>query len=312
MRKTAKVDDNRFLRSDGANLPAILYLLREKCASSYHLIVRTVQQVAPFFDDFLLQPRGLESTDIRLEWRHKKSDQYFDASSLSDGTLRFIALATLFLQPEEFRPSIILVDEPELGLHPFAIEVLAALVRQASVSTQVIVSTQSSLLLDHFQPEDVLVADRVDGGTQLRRLEPEPLAKWLEDYSLGQLWEKNEIGGAQFPAENHGAPVGPCGRPDRGILRERSSSQSFSGERLPFRRGSHCGQRSSPSAARWRPSMAVRQERHHQSLARGSGLRRDNDDRLLRPTRSVARQNAINEPERHRREGAQRPGCGKG
>jgi predicted ATPase len=163
------------------------------------LIVRTVQQVAPFFDDFLLQPRGLESTDIRLEWRHKKSDQYFDASSLSDGRLRFIALATLFLQPEEFRPSIILVDEPELGLHPYAIEVLAALVRQASVSTQVIVSTQSSLLLDHFQPEDVLVADRVDGGTQLKRLEPEPLAKWLEDYSLGQLWEKNEIGGRPVP-----------------------------------------------------------------------------------------------------------------
>ena len=95
------------------------------------------------------------------------SDQYFDASSLSDGTLRFIALATLFLQPERFRPSVILVDEPALGLHPYAIEMLASLIRQASVNTQVIVATQSSLLLDHFAPEDVLVADRVDGGTQL-------------------------------------------------------------------------------------------------------------------------------------------------
>jgi predicted ATPase len=199
MRKTTKVDDNRFLRPDGSNLPSFLYLLREKHPDSYNLIVRTVQRVAPFFDDFRLDPLLLKPDDIKLEWRHKNSDQYFDASSLSDGTLRFIALATLFLQPERFRPSVILVDEPELGLHPYALELLAALIRQASVSTQVIVSTQSSLLLDHFQPEDVLVADRVDGGTQLRRLEAEPLAKWLEDYSLGQLWEKNELRGRPVP-----------------------------------------------------------------------------------------------------------------
>jgi predicted ATPase len=94
---------------------------------------------------------------------------------------------------------VILVDEPELGLHPYAIEVLASLIRHASVSTQVIVATQSSLLLDHFAPEDVLVAERVDGGTQLKRLEPAPLATWLEDYSLGQLWEKNEFGGRPVP-----------------------------------------------------------------------------------------------------------------
>lgn len=134
-----------------------------------------------------------------MEWRHKNSDQYFDASSLSDGTLRFIALATLFLQPEQFRSSVILVDEPELGLHPYAIEMLAALIRQASVKTQVIVATQSSLLLDHFAPDDVLVANRVDGGTQLTRLRTEQLAAWLEDYSLGQLWEKNEFGGRPVP-----------------------------------------------------------------------------------------------------------------
>jgi predicted ATPase len=200
LRKTAKVDDNRFLRADGANLPAFLYLLHERHKESYDLIVRTVQRVAPFFEDFRLDPLRLNPNDIKLEWRHKRSDQYFDASSLSDGTLRFIALATLFLQPEQYRPSVILVDEPELGLHPYALEVLAALVRQASISTQVILSTQSSLLLDHFQPEDVLVADRVDGGTQLTRLESPRLQKWLEDYSLGQLWEKNELGGRPVPA----------------------------------------------------------------------------------------------------------------
>jgi predicted ATPase len=127
------------------------------------------------------------------------SEAYFDASSLSDGTLRFIALTTLLLQPTRYRSSIILVDEPELGLHPYAITILASLFKQASVESQVILSTQSPLLLDNFQPEDVLVADRVDGGTQLTRLNSERLASWLEDYSLGQLWEKNELGGRPQP-----------------------------------------------------------------------------------------------------------------
>lgn len=199
MRKTAKLDDNRSLRSDGSNLASFLYFLRAKHPDAYGLVQRAVQKVAPFFHDFELQPRQLNPDDIKLEWRHKSSDQYFDASSLSDGTLRFIALATLFLQPEEYRPPVILVDEPELGLHPYAIEMMASLVRQASVKTQVIVATQSSLLLDYFSPEDVLVANRVDGGTQLTRLKSEQLAAWLEDYSLGQLWEKNELGGRPAP-----------------------------------------------------------------------------------------------------------------
>lgn len=195
LRRTAKLHDNEYLRPDGSNLASLLYLLREKHETCYSLILRSTQRVAPFFDDFRLDPLRLQPEDVRLGWRHKNSDQYFDASSLSDGTLRFIALATLFLQPEELRPSVTLVDEPELGLHPYAIEMLASLIRQASTRTQVIVSTQSSLLLDHFEPEDVLVADRVEGGTQLTRLESGRLAAWLVDYSLGQLWEKNELGG---------------------------------------------------------------------------------------------------------------------
>jgi predicted ATPase len=195
MRKTAQLDDNEYLRADGSNLAAFLYLLQEESAESYSLIRRTVQMVAPFFDDFRLRPNPLQPETIKLEWRHRDSDLYFDASTLSDGTLRFIALATLFLQPIEYRPSTILVDEPELGLHPHAIGTLAALMRQVSAETQVVVSTQSSLLLDYFVPEEVLVAERVNGGTQIHRLEPEPLAMWLADYSLGQLWEKNEIGG---------------------------------------------------------------------------------------------------------------------
>ncbi len=195
MRKTAKTHDNDYLRSDGSNLPAFLYLLQQKYSSEYDLIRRTVQLVTPFFDDFILRPDSINEEAIRLAWRHKKSDQYFGASSLSDGTLRFITLATLFLQPDVLRPSIILVDEPELGLHPYAITMLASLIKQVSHKTQVIISTQSSLLLDHFEPEDVLVAERVEGGTQFSRLESAKLATWLEDYSLGQLWEKNELGG---------------------------------------------------------------------------------------------------------------------
>jgi predicted ATPase len=195
MKKTADVGDNRFLRPDGSNLAPFLYYLRQKHESSYGLIVQTIQRVTPFFDDFLLEPLRLNPDKIRLEWRHKNSDQYFDASSLSDGTLRFIGLATLFLQPNLYRPSVILVDEPELGLHPYAITMLASLVKAASEKTQVILSTQSPFLLDQFQPEDVLVANRVDDSTHLTRLDTEKLSAWLDEYSLGQLWEKNELGG---------------------------------------------------------------------------------------------------------------------
>ena len=195
MKKTAKVHDNRHLRFDGSNLAPFLYLLRERHEGSYRSIVRTVRQVAPFFRDFALEPRPENPDTIRLEWEHAGTDAYFDASSLSDGTLRFMAIATLFLQPIEYRPLVILLDEPELGIHPYAITLLASLMRQASVDTQVIVSTQSSLLVDHFEPEEVIVTDRVDGGTKFTRLESSKLAVWLDNYSLGQLWEKNELGG---------------------------------------------------------------------------------------------------------------------
>jgi predicted ATPase len=195
MKKTWDIHDNDFLRPDGSNLAAFLFYLGEQHSTEYSLIRKTVQRVAPFFDDFNLRPSKLNKDKIRLEWKHIDSDAFFDASSLSDGSLRFIALATLFLQPKEYRPSVILVDEPELGLHPYAITMFASLVKQASLKTQVIVSTQSPLLLDHFKPEDVLVAERVEGATKFIRLESENLEEWLEEYSLGQLWEKNEFGG---------------------------------------------------------------------------------------------------------------------
>ena len=207
IKKTADVDDNRFLRADGANLAAFLHYLSHKHRDSYDLIRRTIRLVAPFFDDFVLEPQKLNETKVRLEWRHRGSDAYFDVSSLSDGSLRFIALSTLLLQPVELRPSVTLLDEPELGLHPYAITVLASLIKQASVETQIVFSTQSPLLLDHFQPEDVLVADRVAGATELRRLDARKLERWLQDYSLGQLWEKNQFGGRPMRETGEGGPA---------------------------------------------------------------------------------------------------------
>lgn len=195
IRMKARLHDNRFLRSDASNLAAFLYLLQEKHPAAYGKIVSVVRMVAPFFENFDLRPLNLDIESILLEWRHKGSDQYFDVKSLSDGTLRFIALATYFLQPVSLRPALLLVDEPELGLHPYAIELLASLIKQAAISSQVIITTQSPILLDYFNPEDVLVADRKDNATQIRRLDPSPLATWLEEYSLGQLWEKNYLGG---------------------------------------------------------------------------------------------------------------------
>lgn len=201
MKKVADVHDNRYLRPDASNLAPFLYLLSQEHPASYDFIRRTVQRMAPFFDDFALEPQRLNREKMRLEWRHKGSESYFDSSALSDGTLRFMALATLFLQPVEYRPSVILVDEPELGLHPYAITLLASLIKQAAVHTQVIVSTQSPQLLDQFEPEHVIVAERAEGSTQFTRLAPERLATWLEEYTLGQLWEKNELGGR--PVKEH-------------------------------------------------------------------------------------------------------------
>ncbi len=195
MKQTCDINDNRFLRADASNIPAFLYMLKEIHHQEYTLIISTIKQVAPYFSDFILEPSALNEEKIRLEWKHDASEAYFSASSMSDGTLRFVALATLLLQPDFLKPSVIIIDEPELGLHPFALTMLASLIKQASIHTQIIISTQSALLLDNFDPNDVLVADRIDNGTELQRLSDETLNEWLEDYSLGQLWEKAEFGG---------------------------------------------------------------------------------------------------------------------
>lgn len=188
-----KIDDNRALRPEGDNLAPFLFALRSIAPGAYRRIVENVRSVAPFFDDFVLEPDVINPGVIQLAWRHTMDDALFTADSLSDGTLRFICLATLLLQPT--LPSLIIVDEPELGLHPFAISQLAALVRAAATKTQVILATQSVTLLDQFDASEVIVADRSNGESTFRRLDESALAEWKQEYSLGELWLKNVLGG---------------------------------------------------------------------------------------------------------------------
>jgi predicted ATPase len=189
------INDNQYIRPDAQNLAAFLHFLRERHNNSFQRIVKTVRLVAPFFGDFHLRPSPGNPDTIALEWTELGSDVPFLASQLSDGTLRFICLATVFLQPEELQPATIIVDEPELGLHPYAITVLGALMRTTSQKKQVIVSTQSVELLNEFDADDVVVVDRDAGKSALRRVDPKALAEWLDEFSIGDLWKKNLLGG---------------------------------------------------------------------------------------------------------------------
>jgi len=183
------VEDNRVLHPQAENLAAFLYLLQQKFPDHFRNIVDTVRQIAPFFESFRLEPSRLNTGKILLEWREKGSDGYFSATSMSDGTLRFVCLATLLLQPE--LPAVILLDEPELGLHPAAITLLADLLGSASERTQVMVATQSVTLVNQFKPEQVWTVNREDGQSVFKHLQDHDMTAWLENYSLGDLWEKN-------------------------------------------------------------------------------------------------------------------------
>lgn len=195
LRSISQLNDNVYLKENGSNLPAFLYYLQEKENKHFQKIERLVRSIAPFFEKFDLKPDRLNPEQIRLEWIEKnKPDIYFNAKHFSDGTIRFIALATLLLQPN--LPKTIIIDEPELGLHPFAINKLAGLIRKASISSQIIISTQSINLVDNFGPNDIITVDKNDDQSIFKRLENDlSLKDWLEKYSIGDLWTKNVIGG---------------------------------------------------------------------------------------------------------------------
>ncbi|WP_254568808.1 AAA family ATPase [Oscillatoria sp. HE19RPO] len=193
VRQSCYVGDNRWLMPDAGNLAALLLRFREEKKKSYQQIVGTIRLTAPFFDDFVIEPDA--SRRVLLNWREKDSDQVFGPHQFSDGTLRTICLATLLLQPEDELPKLIIVDEPELGLHPYALNIIADLFKKASLHTQILISTQSSSFLDNFDPEDVIAVDREGKESKFKRLSSEELDIWLDEYSLGEVWEKNIIGG---------------------------------------------------------------------------------------------------------------------
>jgi predicted ATPase len=192
MRNKWNKEDGRWLKEDAANLAPFLYRLQNHEPQYYRRIVETIRLVLPFFADFELEP---EYDRLLLRWRERGSDQIFSAAQAADGMLRIIALIALLQQPERDLPGVLILDEPELGLHPYAIEVLYALLQSASKNVQVIVATQSVSLIDRCEPQDVVVTDRAGRESTYRRLRAPELSAWLKEYSLSELWEKNVLGG---------------------------------------------------------------------------------------------------------------------
>jgi predicted ATPase len=190
------IADNRALHPDAGNLAAVMLRLRSGDRARYERIVRTVKQVAPFFRDFVLEPE-LSADRVQLRWRQEGSDTVLPADALSDGTLRFICLVVLLGQAE--LPGLIILDEPELGLHPFAIVQLAGMLRTASRDSQVLLATQSVTLMNQFELDDLIVVERQEGFSVFERPDRAQLTEWLAEYSLGELWEKNMIGGRPRP-----------------------------------------------------------------------------------------------------------------
>lgn len=195
MRTECYIEDNARLRSDGGNLAARLYLFKQTTPRVYERIRSTIRKIVPGFDDFVLEPQRLNPRNILLNWKQLGSDYLLGPHQFSDGSLRSMALVTFLLQPSRDLPDLIVLDEPELGLHPHAASMIAGLIRATAVKSQVLVCTQSPTFVDEFLPEEVIVAESRDCESQFRRLAPDSLTNWLEQYSLGELWQKNVVGG---------------------------------------------------------------------------------------------------------------------
>lgn len=193
IRGMSNLNDNVCLKKDGSNLASVLYLISQNSPHTFKMIEAMMRRVAPYFQCFELKPDRLNPNLITIEWKEKDSDIYCDSTSFSDGTIRFLALCVLLMQPNP--PATIIIDEPELGLHPSAISIIGALVRRAAHKTQVIVATQSADLISEFSIDEIIVVDRIKGESVFHKLEERDFEQWLDDYTLGDIWKKNLIGG---------------------------------------------------------------------------------------------------------------------
>lgn len=195
LRQSCPVETSDYLQAHGNNLPSFLYFLREHYKDSYNRIVSYVHDAIPQFQDFYLEPA---SNYISLRWKDNSATDYvFNAYQFSDGSIRFIALATLLLQPKETMPNVIILDEPELGLHPYAITLLAQMVKDAAIHTQIIIASQSKDLVDHFDIENINVVEMDEHRlcTTVKALSEADYELWLKHYTISELWDKNIIGG---------------------------------------------------------------------------------------------------------------------
>jgi predicted ATPase len=196
IRNPGYLEDADYLRADGGNLAAYLRTMRLAQREYYDRIVRTIRQVCPQFEDFVLEPSPQNPRYIVLNWRATgRADYLMGPHQLSDGTLRFMAMATLMLQPPERLPLAIILDEPELGLHPAAIAVLADLVRGAATRCQVVLATQSPTLVNHFPLEQIQPVEFRGDESLFLDFRPDDFKDWLEDYTTGELWQKDVFGG---------------------------------------------------------------------------------------------------------------------
>ncbi|MDR1111685.1 MAG: AAA family ATPase [Deltaproteobacteria bacterium] len=194
LRKEASIFNSGELFADGSNLPAVLWGLKANRPQAYENIVLSMRQIMPVFDDFVLEPEQRDATQdrfVRLCWRERGSRYVYQPWQMSDGALCSLALVTVLRQPDP--PPTIIIDEPELGLHPSTLDFMVGLMHWASEKTQLIVATQSPDLLRTMEPENVIVVHQRNGETTFERLEREPLSDWLKEYSLTELWLKNVI-----------------------------------------------------------------------------------------------------------------------
>ena len=191
-KKRWDASDNDYLRSHGGNLPAVLLRLEREDIRRFENICRHIGRVLPLFDRFQIEE---SYSKVSLRWKARSMDKTFGAHLTSDGSLRFFALATLLNLPPEMLPDVILLDEPELGLHPSAVTLVGDMIKALSTERQVIVATQSPLLVDAFSLDEIVVLELRDGHTEAHQLKSEEYGRWLEDFTTGELWQKNLLGG---------------------------------------------------------------------------------------------------------------------